>query len=117
MSRVTKNRQYRCEALREELKSREYVRQVHTLLDGLRDSPPNDALKLGAVKLQLDGYFRLLNKCLPDLRSLDMKTELKADNDVASLLATIARSAKSSPLSHIAELETPTRQIEDQSKS
>ena len=115
ITRPTKIREYRRQALREELKSREYLRQVHAILDGLRDSPPSDAVGLGVIKLRLDGYFRLLNKCLPDLRSLDMKAEMTANNDVASLLAAIAQSTKSSPLSHIKELEA-TNRIEDRGK-
>ena len=63
MTRPTKNKQVRREALREELKSREYLRQIHSILES--DWQP-DEVAISSAKLS--GYFRLLSKTLPDAR-------------------------------------------------
>ena len=65
MARPTKLRQARQNALREELQSREYLRQIHGILD--RDWQPEEAAINSA---KLNGYFRLLAKSLPDCKEL-----------------------------------------------
>ena len=69
-TRARENRKIRKEALREELKSREYLRQIHGLLD--RDW---DSARVAETKAKLDAYFRLLNKTLPDVKSVEVTGE------------------------------------------
>ena len=72
--RAAQNRAIRRDALREELKAREYVRQVTSIADRLNpdveDSYKSD--QVPAVKARADIYFRLLDKCLPNLRPVDV---------------------------------------------
>lgn len=73
---VTKQRQVRREALREELKSREYLRQIHKILrDDLsqRDLPINEIQRL---KTRMQGYFNLLSKTLPDVKAVELNAVL-----------------------------------------
>jgi len=65
-----KNKEIRREALREELKSREYIRQVHRILD-----TDDEDLNVPAAKLKLDGYFKLLAKTLPDTKAVELTGE------------------------------------------
>lgn len=62
-----KNKEIRREALREELKSREYIRQVHKILD-----TDDESINVPAAKLKLDAYFKLLSKTLPDVKAVEM---------------------------------------------
>jgi len=73
-SRAAQNRRIRREALREELKSREYIRQIERIMDRLDPDTKDrfDRDDIPAVKIRLDGYFRLLDKCLPSLRPVDL---------------------------------------------
>ncbi len=72
MTQITKAKRGRREALREELKSREYLRQIHNILesDWTGTDPAEHSTKLNA-------YFRLLNKTLPDAK--DCPVKLKVD--------------------------------------
>jgi hypothetical protein len=71
-TRAQQNRHVRREALREELKSREYLRQVHAILDDLaeRGMHPNEVIRL---KTRMQGYFNLLSKTLPDVKAIEME--------------------------------------------
>jgi len=62
-----KNRDIRKEALREELKSRAYLNQVHSILES--EYEPD---QLPQAKMRLDGYFKLLAKTLPDLKAVEI---------------------------------------------
>ena len=70
--RAAQNRAIRRDALREELKAREYIRQVTSIADRLNpdvvDSYKSD--QMPAVKARADIYFKLLDKCLPNPRRL-----------------------------------------------
>lgn len=70
-TRAQKNRSVRRESLREELKSREYLRQVHTILKDLgeRGMHPNEVVRL---KTRMQGYFNLLSKTLPDVKAIEL---------------------------------------------
>ena len=73
-SRAAQNREIRREALREELKAREYIRQ---LLDIAQRLKPGGKQSYGpeqvpAAKTRAGIYFRLLDKCLPNLRPVDL---------------------------------------------
>ena len=73
-SRAAQNRAIRRDALREELQSREYVRQVTSIADRLNPDAEN-AYKpdqVPAVRARCDIYFKLLDKCLPNLRPVDV---------------------------------------------
>lgn len=61
------NKRIRREALREELKSREYIRQIHKILD-TKDKDINPSV----AKLKMDGYFKLLAKTLPDTKAVEI---------------------------------------------
>jgi len=73
------NKKIRRESLREELKSREYLRQIHKILD-----TKDDDLNTQTAKLKLDGYFKLLAKTLPDTKAIELTGEdgnpIKTDN-------------------------------------
>ena len=73
-SRAAQNRAIRRDALREELKAREYIRQVTSIADRLNpdveDSYKSD--QVPAVKARADMYFRLLDKSLQNLRPVDV---------------------------------------------
>ncbi len=68
-ARGAQNRKLRRDALREELKAREYLRQIEeidgTLQENWRDLASGE---LQALKLRADLQFRRLAKVLPDLR-------------------------------------------------
>jgi len=68
--RAEQNKKIRREALREELKSREYIRQVHKILE-----TDDEDLNVPAAKLKLDGYFKLLAKTLPDTKAIELTGE------------------------------------------
>lgn len=67
-TRAAKNKEVRREALREELKSREYLRQVHHMLEIPWDNVPE-------MKAKMDGYFKLLAKTLPDVKAVELSGE------------------------------------------
>ena len=60
---ITKNKKARRESLREELRSREYLRRIHETLDS-EWLPEDVAIKTA----KLNGFFKLLAKSLPDAR-------------------------------------------------
>ena len=87
------NRDIRKEALREELRSREYIRQVERILDkdymqidqdvSEKDTAEEKAAKMMTAaggrdtaireaNMKLGGYFKLLNKTLPDLKAVEV---------------------------------------------
>ena len=73
-SRAAQNRKIRRDALREELRAREYIRQVQIIAnrldpDNKKSYQPEEAQM---AKHRADIYFRLLDKCLPSLRPVDM---------------------------------------------
>lgn len=63
-----KNKTVRREALREELKSREYIRQIHGILE-----KEDWADKVPEYNGKLNGYFKLLSKTLPDLKAVEIE--------------------------------------------
>lgn len=64
----------RRDALREELKAREYIRQTLMIAKRLTPDASNAFAQedIGRNKIRADIYFRLLDKCLPSLRPVDI---------------------------------------------
>lgn len=90
MGRPTKTRQARQAALREELKSREYLRQIHRILED--DWQPEET---GIQSAKLNAYFKLLNKTLPDAKESTLTLEI----DIGQSLLAQAQAVASSALS------------------
>ena len=90
MARPTKIRQARQNALREELQSREYLRQIHGILD--RDWQPEEAAMNSA---KLNGYFRLLAKSLPDCKELPVVLDVDQTLPLAQRAEAVANAALS----------------------
>jgi len=67
--RAEQNRKIRREALREELKSREYLRQIHKLIE----AKTIDDVQIS--KFRVDAYFKLLAKTLPDVKAIELTGE------------------------------------------
>lgn len=90
MPRPTKTRQARREDLREELQSREYLRQIHSILG--EDWQPEET---GIQSAKLNAYFRLLNKSLPDAREMPVVLEIDQTLPLAQRAETVANAALS----------------------
>ena len=90
MARPTKLRQARQNALREELQSREYLRQIHGILD--RDWQPEEAAINSA---KLNGYFRLLAKSLPDCKELPVVLDVDQTLPLAQRAEAVANAVLS----------------------
>lgn len=88
MARPTKTRQARREDLREELKSREYLRQIHGIL--ARDWQPEET---GIQSAKLNAYFKLLAKSLPDARESPVVLEVDQTLPLAQRAETVANAA------------------------
>jgi len=73
-SRAAQNKKIRRDALREQLMAKKYIDRLHLIAEG-KDPGTKRAYKVGQlakVKLKADIYMRLLNKCLPSLKSVDL---------------------------------------------
>lgn len=75
MTRAQRNRKLRNDNLRNELKSREYLRQIHIILDKL-DGVETD-LQMKAMQLKLNSYFKLLSKTLPDVKAVELNAVIE----------------------------------------
>ncbi|UOG93658.1 MAG: hypothetical protein L3K52_08000 [Candidatus Thiothrix sulfatifontis] len=71
---ITKNKKARRESLREELKSREYLRRIHDLLES--EWLPEDVTVNNS---KLNGFFKLLAKSLPDARESPISLTIPKD--------------------------------------
>ena len=90
MPRPTKPRQARQAALREELQSREYLRQIHRILE--EDWQPEN---VSVNTAKMSGYFRLLNKTLPDARELPVVLEVDQTLPLAQRAEAVANAVLS----------------------
>lgn len=90
MPRPTKTRKARQAALREELQSREYLRQIHNILE--RDWLSEET---GVQVAKLNGYFRLLNKSLPDAKESPIMLEIDQSLSLVQRAETVASAALS----------------------
>ena len=88
MGRPTKTRQARQAALREELKSREYLRQIHRIL-GENWQPENVSVNTA----KMNGYFRLLAKSIPDCKELPVVLEIDPNQPIAAQAQAVANAA------------------------
>ena len=80
-SRAAQNRKIRREALREELKAREYLRQIGGIEQRLDPDAEDtyDRDDLPKVRERVGILFRLLDKCLPNLRPVDAPIQVPID--------------------------------------
>ena len=81
--RAAQNRAIRRDALREELKAREYLRQIDGIA-GRLDPDADNAFKpdqVPAARARSDIYFRLFDKCLPNLRPIDVPAAFPLTGD------------------------------------
>ena len=96
-SLAARNRKLRRDVLREELKAREYIRQLLDMagrLDpGAKDAYQTD--QVPTVKARADILQRLLDKCLPNLRPVDIPVtfELEDGTPTDQARATLAAMA------------------------
>ena len=88
MGRPTKTRQARQAALREELKSREYLRQIHGILAS--DWQPEN---VSVNTAKMNGYFRLLAKSIPDCKELPVVLEIDPNQPIAAQAQAVANAA------------------------
>ena len=88
MGRPTKPQQARQAALREELQSREYLRQIHGILE--RDWQPEETAINSA---KMNGYFRLLAKSLPDAKESPLTLEIDPSQPLARQAEAVASAA------------------------
>ena len=73
MARPDKNKQRRREALREELKAREYLRQLDQVNDQLTENwQVLSSEQVSALRLKTDLNFKRLSKVLPDLKAIEL---------------------------------------------
>lgn len=72
MGRPDKNKQRRREALREELKAREYLRQIDQVNDDVTEHWRNlSSEQVSALRLKSDLNFKRLAKVLPDIKAVE----------------------------------------------
>ena len=90
MPRPTKPRQARQAALREELQSREYLRQIHRILE--EDWQPEN---VSVNTAKMSGYFKLLNKTLPDARELPVVLDVDQTLPLAQRAEAVANAVLS----------------------
>ncbi len=78
-SRAAQNKKIRRDALREELQAREYLRQLEQIerrLDpGAKDTYKSEDIP--KLKERIGILFRLLDKCLPNLRPVDSPVQIQ----------------------------------------
>ena len=90
-SRAAQNRKIRRDSLREELKAREYLRQLSSIVKRLdpeaEDRYDRDDIQM--VKERVSILFRMLDKCLPNLRPVDVPVQLPVADTVAKQGAAI----------------------------
>ena len=90
-SRAAQNRKIRRESLREELQAREYLRQLSSIVKRL-DPEAEDRYErddISMVKERVSILFRMLDKCLPNLRPVDVPVQLPVADTVAKQGAAI----------------------------
>ena len=73
MARPDKNKQYRREALREELQAREYLRQIDQVNTDVSENwQILSSEQISALRLKSDINFKRLAKVLPDLKAVEI---------------------------------------------
>lgn len=109
LQRANENRRIRQEALREELKSREYLRQIHDILE-----KPWDKDSVGEYNGKIKGYLALLNKTLPDLKAVEISGNMQTLNVHAMTDADIANRLAQLVSTGLLPSPTPTPQVIEQ---
>ena len=74
-AKAARNRKVRRDSLRDELKAREYLRQIEEINKSLKKDDFSDNLQ--ALKLRVDIQFRRLAKTLPDLKASSESVNLE----------------------------------------
>ena len=92
-TRVAQNRKIRRDALREELQSREYIRQLEMIQVRLNPDAKDTfkAEDIPKVKERAAILFRLLDKSLPNLRPVDVPVQLPPGKTIADQGANILK--------------------------
>lgn len=89
--RAKRNREMRMDALREELKAREYLTQIANIAQILNDTWEEIGLsQVAALRLHAELNFKRLAKILPDLKAIDI-TGLIQTEDVTDRLTDLER--------------------------
>lgn len=92
-SRAAQNRKIRRDALREELKSREYIRQLDEI--GKRLDPDNKKSfareDVQMVKERTNILFKMLDKCLPNLKPVDTPVQIQTGDGITDQGAAILK--------------------------
>lgn len=83
-SRAAQNKKIRQDALREELKAREYLRQLSDIEQRLNPEHKRtyNSEDLPKIKERTGILFKLLDKCLPNLRPVDIPVMLKSKDSL-----------------------------------
>ena len=92
-TRAAQNRKIRRDALREELQSREYIRQLG-MIESRLDPDAKNTFKtedIPKVKERAAILFRLLDKCLPNLRPVDVPIQLPPGKTITDQGANILK--------------------------
>lgn len=104
-SRAAKNKKIRRDALREQLKAKEYVRMLLGMADKLNPKAKHryKPEEVPMVNARKDIYFRLLDKCLPSLRPIDQPvkfelSEINTAEDVSKALGAVMKAVANEQL-------------------
>ena len=92
-SRAAQNKKIRQDALREELKARVYIRQLVAIEKRL-DPDNKQSFNQGdipMVKERVSILFRMLDKCLPNLRPVDMPVKVQGGDSITEQGAAIIK--------------------------
>ena len=91
---LNKNRAIRQQALREQLEKQGHLQHVLDLTDKLSNlDTPLENVEVQRLKTVIDTKIKLMNKYIPDLRSI----ELSGDQDNPLLISTIERTIVKTP--------------------
>ena len=92
-SRAAQNRKIRRDALREELKAREYIRQIDAIAKRFdpdaKDTYDRDDVPM--VKERANILFKMLDKCLPNLRPVDVPVQIQTGDSITEQGAAILK--------------------------
>jgi len=90
-SRAAQNRKIRREALRESLKASEYIRQLGIIEKRLDPDAKNTYAQddIPKIKERVSILFRMLDKCLPNLRPVDVPVQIPMGKTLADQGAAI----------------------------
>ena len=108
--RAVHNKKLNQQALREKLSTANHIGRIGTCLKRLeainaqvarkqgleREEQAKYITEVGVLKTRLDAHFKLLNKFLPDLRSIDFQTE-DGENPLEAAISAWSRALPKGP--------------------